>query len=182
MLQSITEFNSYSLFSVILVFLHVFFIVFVFYTGWFFNCFSQFSEPKWKTMGSQSVILFHEILDVQKILVGSTTFFFLALKLGQLKKPPCIFTMTSITFSQICRLLPTLPVASRVKSILGLFSSRKAKGAGEGSHLCSVSVTQEPSISSKIPPWPFHTCTKLESISLARQLPSTLCERYLIKC
>ena len=34
-------------------------------------------------MGSQSEILFHEILDVQKILVGWTTFFFLALKFGR---------------------------------------------------------------------------------------------------
>ena len=33
----------------------------------------------WKTMGSRSEILFHEISDVQKILVGWTTFF-LALK------------------------------------------------------------------------------------------------------
>ena len=51
--------------------------------GWFFNCSSQFSVPKWKTMGSQSEILFHEILDVQMILVGWTTFFFLALKYGR---------------------------------------------------------------------------------------------------
>ena len=51
--------------------------------GAFFNCSSQFSVPKWKTMGSQSEILFHEILDVQKILVGWTTFFFLALKFGR---------------------------------------------------------------------------------------------------
>ena len=42
----------------------------------FFNYSFQFSVPKWKTMGSQSDILFHEILDVQKILVGWTTFFF----------------------------------------------------------------------------------------------------------
>ena len=52
-------------------------------TGCFFNCSSQFSVPKWKTMGSQSEILFHEILDVQKIHVGWTTFFFLALKFGR---------------------------------------------------------------------------------------------------
>lgn len=45
----------------------------------FFNCSYQFSVPKWKTTGSQSEILFHEILDVQKIIVGWTTFF-LALK------------------------------------------------------------------------------------------------------
>ena len=44
-------------------------------SAFFFNCSSQFSVPKWKTMGSQSEILFHEILDVQKILVGWTTFF-----------------------------------------------------------------------------------------------------------
>ena len=50
-----------------------------FMQGAFFNCSSQFSVPKWKTMGSQSEILFHEILDVQKILVGWTTFLFLAL-------------------------------------------------------------------------------------------------------
>ena len=31
-------------------------------------------------MGSQSEIPFHEIFDVQEILVGWTTFFFLALK------------------------------------------------------------------------------------------------------
>ena len=51
--------------------------------GGFFNCSSQFSVPKWKTLGSQSEILFHEILDVQKILVGWTTFIFLALKFGR---------------------------------------------------------------------------------------------------
>ena len=34
-------------------------------------------------MGSQSEILFHEILDVQKILVGGKTFFFLAAKFGR---------------------------------------------------------------------------------------------------
>ena len=34
-------------------------------------------------MGSQLEILFREILDVEKILVGWTTFFFLALKFGR---------------------------------------------------------------------------------------------------
>ena len=38
--------------------------------GGFFDWSAQFSVPKLKTMGSQSEILFHEILDVQKILVG----------------------------------------------------------------------------------------------------------------
>ena len=38
--------------------------------GAFFNCSSQFSVPKRKTLGSQSEILFHDILDVQKILFG----------------------------------------------------------------------------------------------------------------
>ena len=51
--------------------------------GAFFNCSSKFSVPKWKTMDSQSEILFHEILNVQKILIGWTKFFFLALKFGQ---------------------------------------------------------------------------------------------------
>ena len=42
-------------------------------------------------MGSQYEILFHEILDVKKILVGWTTFFFLALKFGRnSKKAPCM--------------------------------------------------------------------------------------------
>ena len=42
-----------------------------------------------------SKILFHEILDVQKILVGWTTFFFLALKFGRnsYKKTPCEISM-----------------------------------------------------------------------------------------
>ena len=48
-------------------------------TGWFFLLVST----KMKTMGSQSEILFHEILYVQKILVGWTTFFFLVLKIGR---------------------------------------------------------------------------------------------------
>ena len=48
--------------------------------GGFFNWSAQFSVAKWKTMDSQSEILFHEILNVQKILIGWTTFFFLALK------------------------------------------------------------------------------------------------------
>ena len=45
-------------------------------------------------MGSQSEILFHEILDAQKILVGWTMFFFFALKFGRnsKKKPPCIIS------------------------------------------------------------------------------------------
>ena len=34
-------------------------------------------------MGSQSEIPFHEILDVQKIPVGWTSFFFLVLKFGR---------------------------------------------------------------------------------------------------
>ena len=34
-------------------------------------------------MDSQSEILFHEILDEQKILVGWTTFFYLALEFGR---------------------------------------------------------------------------------------------------
>ena len=51
--------------------------------GGSFNCPFQFSVPKWKTMDSQSEILFHEIPDEQKILVGWTMFFFLALKFGR---------------------------------------------------------------------------------------------------
>ena len=51
--------------------------------GGFFYWSAQFSVPKWKTMGSQSEILFQEILDLQNILIDWTTFFFLALKLGQ---------------------------------------------------------------------------------------------------
>ena len=54
----------------------------LFPTGWFFYCSPQFSVPKWKTMGSQS-----EILNVQRILVGWTTFFFLALKFGRAPWP-----------------------------------------------------------------------------------------------
>ena len=34
-------------------------------------------------LGNQSEILLHEILDVQKILVGWKKFYFLALKFGQ---------------------------------------------------------------------------------------------------
>ena len=49
----------------------------------FFNWSAQFSVPKWKTMDSKSDILFHEILNVQKILVSWTMFFFLALKFGR---------------------------------------------------------------------------------------------------
>ena len=55
---------------------------FWFIQGAFLNWSSQFSVPKWKMMGSQSDILFHEILNVQKILVGWTTFFFCVLKFG----------------------------------------------------------------------------------------------------
>ena len=58
------------------------YIIIHIYRVFFFNCSSQFSVTKWKTMGKQSEILFHEILDVKKILVGWTTFFFLALKFG----------------------------------------------------------------------------------------------------
>ena len=58
--------------------------------GAFFDCSSQFSVPKWKMMGSQSEILFHEILDVQKILVGWTTLFF-EIWAEELKKTPSIY-------------------------------------------------------------------------------------------
>ena len=70
---------------------------FVFYRMVFFNCSSQFSVPKWKMMGSQSEILFHEILDVQMILVGWITFFFFCTEIWavQLKKAPCISRISS---------------------------------------------------------------------------------------
>ena len=48
-----------------------------------FNVPPNFQYQNEKTMGSQSKNLFHEILDVQKILVGWTMFFFLALKFGR---------------------------------------------------------------------------------------------------
>ena len=51
--------------------------------GGYFDWSAQISVPKWKTIGSQSEILFNEILDVQKILVGWTMFFFSALKFGR---------------------------------------------------------------------------------------------------
>ena len=46
-------------------------------------------------MGSQSEILFHEILDVQKILVGWTTFFFLVLKIGRTSKKNTLYFVWS---------------------------------------------------------------------------------------
>ena len=36
-----------------------------------------------KNDGEQSEIMFHEILDVQQMLIGWTMFFFLALKFGR---------------------------------------------------------------------------------------------------
>ena len=54
-------------------------------TGWFFLTVPpnfQYRNEKWLE------VLFHEIFDVQEILVGWTTFFFLALKFK--KKAPCI--------------------------------------------------------------------------------------------
>ena len=36
----------------------------------FFNYSSQFSVPKWKTMGTESEILFHRILHVKKMPIG----------------------------------------------------------------------------------------------------------------
>ena len=69
--------------------------------GDFFNCSSQISVPKWKTMGSQSETLFHEILDLQKILFGWTRFFFLALKFGRNSKKITLyfnkFRVTTLT-------------------------------------------------------------------------------------
>ena len=65
--------------------------------GGFSNCSPQFSVPKWRMMGSQSEVLFHEIHDVQKILVGWTTFFFLVLKFGrnsEKKHPVHVTTLT----------------------------------------------------------------------------------------
>ena len=57
----------------------------------YYNCFSKFAVPKWKTMGSQSEILFHEILNVQKNLVGWTIVFLLALKFGQNSKKTTLY-------------------------------------------------------------------------------------------
>ena len=51
--------------------------------GFFLTVPPNFQYQNEKQMGSQSEVLFHEIPDVQKILVGWTTFFFLALKFGR---------------------------------------------------------------------------------------------------
>ena len=52
-------------------------------------------------MGSQSEILFHEISDVQKILVGWTMFFFLALNFGRnsYKKHPVQLLLLNLLIS-----------------------------------------------------------------------------------
>ena len=52
--------------------------------GGFFNCSSQFSVPKWKkTSCTQPEILFQEIFNVKKLLVGWAIFFILVLKMGR---------------------------------------------------------------------------------------------------
>ena len=69
----------------------------------------NFSVPKWKTMGSQSEILFHEILDVQKILVGWTTFFFLALKFGRTSQKTTLYFFSSYNLFIWQRWLMNMP-------------------------------------------------------------------------
>ena len=86
--------------------------------GVFFNCSSQFSVPKRKTLGSQSENLFHEILDVQMILVGWTTFFFLALD-RTVKKAPCMYLFMLVDHdldSKNCRAIQHEQAAVKLKS------------------------------------------------------------------
>ena len=51
--------------------------------GGFFNWSARFSVPKWKTSCSQPGLVFHEIFNVKKLLVGWASFFILVLKIGQ---------------------------------------------------------------------------------------------------
>ena len=57
----------------------------------FFNCSSRFSEPKWNPSCSQPGLLFQEIFNVRKLLVGWASFFFhFGNKNGEERwKPPC---------------------------------------------------------------------------------------------
>ena len=49
--------------------------------GGFFNWSAWFSVPKWKTSCSQPGLVFHEIFNVKKLLVGWASFFILVLKI-----------------------------------------------------------------------------------------------------
>ena len=49
----------------------------------FFNWSALFSVPKWKTSCSQPKVLFQEIINVNKLLVGWASFFILVLKMGR---------------------------------------------------------------------------------------------------
>ena len=51
--------------------------------GGFFNWSARFSVPKWKTSCSQPGLVFHEIFNVKKLLVGWASFFILVLKIGR---------------------------------------------------------------------------------------------------
>ena len=49
----------------------------------YFNCSSRFSVPKWKTSCSQPGLLFQEIFNVKKLLVGWASSLILLLKMGR---------------------------------------------------------------------------------------------------
>ena len=60
--------------------------------GGFFNWSARFSVPKWKTSCSQPGLVFQEIFNVKKLLVGWASFvhFGTENRADQLKKTPCI--------------------------------------------------------------------------------------------
>ena len=67
--------------------------------GGFFNWSAQFSVPKWKTSCSRPGLVFHEIFNVKKFLVGWASFFHFGTenRADQLKKPPCMSCLTKMT-------------------------------------------------------------------------------------
>ena len=114
--------------------------------GGFFHWSAQFSVPKWKTMGSQSEILFHEILHVKRILIGWTTFFFLVLKIGRTSKKSTLYFSLYLHFwyfwpslepdPSLLKILNDLPalwtVNTSLLSVLFCFFSSMIMSVGDG--------------------------------------------------
>ena len=63
----------------------------------FFNSSSQFSVPKWKTTCSQWKILFHEIVNIKKLLIG----WFFSIEIGEEQRPPCKKATWPTSFEQM---------------------------------------------------------------------------------
>ena len=125
-----------------------------------------------KNMGSQSEILFHGILDVQKIPVGWTTFFFLALKFGRnsYKKPPCEISMVPYLLNPKLVSISDFHFNSKLKTV-----QMKLMKASSKPSACLPYLLVSPA-------WLSRDLNRLSSL-LQRQLPSfTQCTHVISIC